>query len=155
MPNVLLSTCFGMYMSTKNYRQSFKSSHVSKNILLVFVVILFLTDPPILLSHESPVSVNSFITRSDTSHVIYQNPRIYNVDYTFELCPGKASIDRSKDLKLWIPVPREWDSQKAVKIISVEPEPLATYEDPEHGNKIYYWDFGKVPVKESYEVNIK
>ena len=142
-------------MNTKNYNQSFESSHVSKNILLFFVIVLFLSDLPILFSQDRPVSVNSYITRLDTSHVIYRNPRVYNVDYTFELCPGKDSIDRSKDLKLWIPVPREWDSQKAVKIISVEPEPYATYVDPEYGNTILFWDFGKVPVKESYEVNIK
>jgi transglutaminase-like putative cysteine protease len=144
-----------LIMITRNYRQSFISSHASKNILLIFVVILFLTDLPILLSQESQVSVNSFITRTDTSHVIYRNPRVYNVDYTFELCPEKDSIDRSKDLKLWIPVPREWDSQKAVKIISVEPEPHATYEDPEHGNKIYYWDFEKLPAKDTYKVKIR
>jgi len=86
--------------------------------------------------------------------VIYRNPRVYNVDYRFELCPDQDSIDPSKDLKLWIPVPREWDSQKAVNIISVEPEPHARYTDPEHGNKILFWDFGKEPTKDMYVVNI-
>jgi transglutaminase-like putative cysteine protease len=142
-------------MSTKNYRQSFESSHVSKNILLVFIVVLILLDFPILLSRESQVSVNTNIDRLDSSHIIYRNPRVYNVDYTFELCPDKDSIDRSKDLKLWIPVPREWDSQKAVKIVSVNPPPHAEYEDPEHGNRMLFWDFGKEPEKPSYRVDIK
>src|SRR4030042_2115068 len=142
-------------MITKNYSNSFESSHVSKNILLVFTVVLFLLDFPILLSQESQVSVNPNINRLDTSHIIYRNPRVYNVDYTFELCPEKDSIDRSKDLKLWIPVPREWDSQKAVKIISVEPEPHGTYTDPEYGNNILFWDFGKVQIKDIYVVKIK
>lgn len=95
-------------------------------------------------------------TADDTQGgTIYRNPRAYNVEYTFELCPDRDSIDPSKDLKLWIPVPREWDSQKEVKIISVDPEPHAAYTDPEYGNNILFWDFGKVPVKDIYVVKIK
>jgi len=89
------------------------------------------------------------------SGVIYRNPRVYNVDYSFELFPDPNKIDRTKDLKLWIPIPREWDSQKAVKIISVQPSPHAEYEDPEHGNRMLFWDFGKQPERPSYKVDIK
>ena len=91
----------------------------------------------------------------DQAGVIYRNPRVYNVNYSFELVPDPAKIDRSKDLKLWIPIPREWDSQKAVKIISVQPPPHAEYEDPEHGNRMLFWDFGNEPEKPSYKVDIK
>jgi len=91
----------------------------------------------------------------DQAGVIYRNPRVYNVDYSFELVPDPAKIDRAKDLKLWVPVPREWDSQKAVKIMSVQPPPHAEYEDPEHGNRMLYWDFGKDSEKPSYQVDIK
>jgi len=86
--------------------------------------------------------------------IIYRNPRVYNVDYSFELVPDPNKIDRAKDLKLWLPIPREWDSQKAVKIISVEPEPHAEYTDPEHSNRMFFWDFGKTPEKPSYEVHL-
>jgi hypothetical protein len=89
------------------------------------------------------------------SGVIYRNTRVYNVDYSFELVPDPNKIDRTKDLKLWIPIPQEWDSQKAVKIISVQPPPHAEYEDPEHGNRMLFWDFGKGPEKPSYKVDIK
>ncbi len=94
-------------------------------------------------------------SNSAVAGVIYRNPRVYNVDYSFELVPDPNKIDRAKDLKLWIPIPREWDSQKAVKIISVQPPPHAKYEDPEHGNRMLFWDFGKEPEKPSYEVNLK
>ena len=87
--------------------------------------------------------------------IIYRNPRVYNVDFSFELFPDPAKIDRNKDLKLWVPVPREWDSQKAVKIISVQPPPHAEYEDPEHGNRMLFWDFGNESEKPSYRVDIK
>lgn len=90
-----------------------------------------------------------------TAEIIHRNPRPYNVDYTFELCPDPNVVDRSKDLKLWIPVPREWASQKAVKIVSAEPKPHAEYTDPEHGNRMFFWDFGKTPEKPSYEVRLR
>ena len=87
--------------------------------------------------------------------IVYRNPRVYNVDYSFEMSPDPNTIDRAKDLKVWIPIPREWDSQKAVKIISVQPEPHAKYIDPEYGNPMLFWDFGKEPEKPSYKANIK
>ena len=90
-----------------------------------------------------------------TSGIVYRNPRVYNVDYSFELVPDPNRIDRAKYLKLWIPIPREWDSQKAVKIISVKPELHAEYTDPEHGNQMLFWDFGKGPERPSYKVDIK
>ena len=87
--------------------------------------------------------------------IVYRNPRVYNVDYSFEMVPDPNNIDRAKDLKLWIPIPREWDSQKAVKIISVQPEPHARYVDPEYGNPMLFWDFGKEPEQPCYKVDIK
>ena len=89
------------------------------------------------------------------SGIVYRNPCVYNVDYSFEMAPDPNSIDRAKDLKVWIPIPREWDSQKAVKIISVQPEPHARYVDPEYGNPMLFWDFGREPEKPSYKVDIK
>jgi len=121
-------------------------------ISICFILIFSISDS---LSQETRFSDESGPDKSQPSKIIYRNPRVYNVDYTFELCPDKDSIDPSKDLKLWIPVPREWDSQKAVEIISVEPEPHATYVDPEHGNKILFWDFGKESAKDMYVVKIK
>jgi len=92
---------------------------------------------------------------SAESGVDYRHPRVYNVEYSFELHPDPTKIDRSKDLKLWIPIPREWDSQKAVKIISIEPEPHARYVDPEHGIPMVFWDFGKLPEEPTYVATIK
>ncbi len=89
------------------------------------------------------------------SGIVYRNPRVYNVDYSFEMFPEPNKIDRSRDLKFWLPIPREWESQKAVKIISVEPEPHAEYDDPDYGNPMLFWDFGKEPEQPSYKVDIK
>ena len=142
-------------MITKICIQSFESSRVFRNLYIVFAVALFLLNIPILLSQENPISVFSYITELDSSHVIYQNPRVYNVEMSFKIIPDSAKIDRDQDLKVWIPIPREWDSQKNVQIISIQPEPHSQFTDPEYGNKIFYWDFGKYPEKPSYQVNLQ
>jgi transglutaminase-like putative cysteine protease len=90
-----------------------------------------------------------------TADITYWNPRPYNVTYIFELEPDPNKIDRAKDLKLWLPVPREWDSQKSVQILSIDPPPDGTYEDPEFGNRMAFWDFGKGPEKAVYTATIK
>ena len=67
-------------MITKICNQSFESSRVFKNICLVFVGALFLLDPPILLSQESPVSLKdklykqtriAFASKRDGNFEIY------------------------------------------------------------------------------------
>jgi hypothetical protein len=85
----------------------------------------------------------------------YVNPRVFNVDFTFELRPEPGTFDKEKDLKLWLPVPREWDSQRAVKILAVEPPPHAEYTDPEFGNRMFFWDFAEEPEQPVYSVNLR
>lgn len=99
--------------------------------------------------------VYAFSAGPAIAEMFFRNPRVYNVDYSFELTPDPAKIDRSKDLRVWLPLPREWDSQKAVRIVSIEPEPDAIYEEPEYGNRLAYWDFGKGPEKSTYEASVK
>jgi len=132
-----------------------KVSRIQYAIKLVIVVTILIFHASYVLSKENKLSGDSTLSKIPSSKVIYRNPRVYNVNYSFELVPDPAKVDRAKDLKLWIPIPREWDSQKGVKILATEPAPHATYEDPEHGNKILFWDFGNGQVKEYYEVNIK
>lgn len=136
------------------YDQDIESSRIVRMLCRVFFVVA-VTLCPISLSPEISVSDRSTITRSDSSQIIYRNPRIYNLEISFEMVPDPAKIDRNRDLKVWIPIPREWDSQKNVQIISVQPEPHGRYTDPEYGNKIYYWDFGKYPERPSYRVDIR
>jgi transglutaminase-like putative cysteine protease len=135
--------------------KSFESSRILKKISSFLFLTLFLLDFPILLSQDITIFVSSDITIFDSSHVIYRNPRVYNVQISFEIFPDSAKINRDQDLKVWIPIPREWDSQKNVQIVSIQPEPYSQHIDPEYGNKIFYWDFGKYPVKPSYQVNIQ
>ena len=89
------------------------------------------------------------------SGIVYKDPHVYNVEYSFEMSPDPNKIDRSKDLKVWLPIPREWESQKAIRIISVQPEPHARFVDPEYGNPLLFWDFGKMPEQTTYKADIK
>jgi len=102
-------------------------------------------------------AANDQADKSCSKHegLIYRNPRVYNIEYSIEMFPDPNKIDRDKDLKLWVPIPREWGSQKAVKIISIEPEAHAKYVDPEYGNPMLVWDFGKDPERPSYKVRVK
>ncbi|MEJ2703606.1 MAG: transglutaminase domain-containing protein, partial [Sedimentisphaerales bacterium] len=125
-------------------KNEFKNHGFSK-IAVVFTTILCLW---IAAAHaQASAAVHAGVT--------YRNPRVYNIDYSIEMFPDPNEIDRSKDLKLCVPIPREWDSQKAVKIISIEPEPHAKYVDPEYGNPMLFWDFGKDPERPSYKVHVK
>ena len=87
--------------------------------------------------------------------ILYLRPKVFRVTYSFEFSPDPNKIDRTRDLKVWLPLPREWDSQKSVKIQSIEPEPQAIYEDPEFGNPMAFWDFGKEPEKDTYIATLK
>ena len=133
--------------------QDMESSRLIRMMGPVFFIVALILCP-ILLSPETSVSAHSAITRSGSSRIAYRNPRIYNLEISFEMAPDPAKIDRDRDLKVWIPIPREWDSQRNVQIISVQPEPHVQYTDPEYGNKIFFWDFGKSPEKPSYRVEI-
>ncbi|MEA1886212.1 MAG: transglutaminase domain-containing protein [Bacteroidota bacterium] len=122
---------------------------------LTLILLILLLRPLISVSQEISFSDDSGPDTSKSSKIIYENPRVYNVDISFEINPDPAKIDRDQDLKVWIPIPREWDSQKNVQIISVNPEPHSQFTDPEYGNKIFFWDFGKYPKKSSCRFDIK
>ena len=107
------------------------------------------------LSYCLLVLLVSGVGGSTVADVLYRNPSACNVEYRVELYPEPNEIDSSTDLKLWIPVPREWASQKAVQITSVEPEPHAEYTDPEHGNRMLFWDFGAESSRSCYDVTVR
>jgi transglutaminase-like putative cysteine protease len=125
---------------------------IMRRSLLISIVVVAVCNH--FVADKSPAKDQTIKAPSAPS-ITYRNPRVYNVDYSFELVPDPNNIDRAKGLKLWIPIPREWDSQRAVKIVSVEPEAHADYTDPEHGNRMLFWDLGKEAEKPSYRADIK
>jgi transglutaminase-like putative cysteine protease len=128
-----------------------QESNITQSLLISIIVIVgFAQGSGSQLSAEGKAD-NAQLS----SGLVYTNPRLYNVTCIFELEPDPTKIDRAKDLKLWLPLPREWDSQKSVQILSIDPPPDGTYEDPEFGNRMAFWDFGKGPEKTVYTASIK
>jgi hypothetical protein len=132
-----------------------EESRAQNAFRLVVFISMLIFNASISFSKDTKSSEYSSPDKMTSIEVIYRNPQVMNVEYSFELAPDPENIDRSKDLKLWIPIPREWESQKAIKIVSVEPPAHAEYQDPEHGNLMLFWDFGREPEKPSYKVHIK
>lgn len=54
-----------------------------------------------------------------------------------------------------MPIPREWDSQKAVQIESITPAPESISEDQDYGNKMAYFRPGVINAGESREFTIQ
>ena len=74
-------------------------SSILKLTLLALISLTFLSVNPLVLN-----SYSQSLSESNNLGIIYSNPRVYNVDYSFEMTPGPNNIDRSKDLKVWIPI---------------------------------------------------
>lgn len=107
-------------------------------IVLILFVTLLSSHPLNSFSQENRLFIDSSENRSANSAINYRNPLEYDLKYIFELYPDFKIIDKNRDLKLWIPMPREWDSQKNVRIVSINPQPDSIYTDPEYGNKFAF-----------------
>ncbi len=135
------------------YTFLFKWVYVRSFIKLLILIALMSYE---LQSYSQGTQLSSEIS-IDTSvkgEILYINPRVYNLQYIFELHPDSNMINPEKHLKVWIPVFGEWDEQNPVNLISVNPEPDGTFVDPEYGNSMLYWDFSKVAPMDSYVVVI-
>lgn len=124
-------------------------------IVLILFVTLLSSHPLNSFSQENRLFIDSSENRSANSAINYRNPLEYDLKYIFELYPDFKIIDKNRDLKLWIPMPREWDSQKNVRIVSINPQPDSIYTDPEYGNKFAFWDFGSYPEKPFYRIELR
>lgn len=126
-----------------------------KSFLRIFRTLLCVC----IIAIFSPLSYSQELTGtqkydSQEFDAFYKNPKVINVEYRFELNPGSLEINDSEDLKVWIPLPRDWDTQKVVEVSKIEPKCDKDYYDPEHGNRILFWDFNNHPTDTSYKITI-
>jgi transglutaminase-like putative cysteine protease len=42
--------------------------------------------------------------------------------------------------KVWMPLPRDWNTQRDITILSLEPEPTDVFVEPLNGNRIVFWE---------------
>lgn len=128
---------------------------IKPDLKLTVILLILLLCPLISVSQENESFVDPSEGKPANSAITYRNPVEYDLDYIFELYPDLNKIDKRNDLKLWIPLPREWDSQRNVSIVTINPEPDSIYTDPEHGNKFVFWDFSRYPEQPFYRTEVR
>ncbi|MFO7934123.1 MAG: hypothetical protein R6U78_08575 [Bacteroidales bacterium] len=114
---------------------------------IIISLVFFLSS----FSSYSQVNLNE---KSQEYPFFYKNPKVIDVEYKYKISLDSIEINRKEDLKVWIPVPRDWNTQKVIEVSKIEPQCDKDYFDPEHGNRILFWNFGKSPEAESYEITI-
>jgi hypothetical protein len=92
---------------------------IKPDLKLIGILLILIFYPLSSVSQENKLFFDPSENRPANSAITYRNPLEYDLEYIFELHPDLNKIDRNRDLKLWIPVPREWDSQKNVRIVSI------------------------------------
>jgi hypothetical protein len=93
----------------------------------MFIFARLFVCPTTTFSEENTTNTDSKEAQPPKSNISYSEPLEYDIEYIFELYPDLNNLDKSKHLKLWIPVPRDFASQKNVHILSVEPKPYSKY----------------------------
>jgi len=71
------------------------------------------------------------------------SPRNERAVFRFELKPPAARVPAATALHYWWSAPKEWATQRVVRIESVTPPAEDSFIDPQNGTLIYHWDFSK------------
>ena len=76
----------------------------------------------------------------------------FRIKYTVTILTMNSTMDR---LQAYLPVPREWDSQKEVRIEETSPNPTSINEDPDYSNKMAYFLLTNIPRDQSRNFSIQ
>lgn len=77
----------------------------------------------------------------------------FRIRYTATITNIDSVMDR---VVVYLPVPRDWDSQRSVQIESITPKPFAINEDPNYGDRMAYFLLANgIPRKQSREFTIE
>jgi transglutaminase-like putative cysteine protease len=82
----------------------------------------------------------------------FSNPQTFRIWFTVTIVNINSTMDR---LQVYLPVPREWASQRSVSIERIEPTPTTISTDPIYGNEIAYFLLNKVPKHSSWNFTIQ
>ncbi len=78
----------------------------------------------------------------------FVNPQKYSIEYTVSI---KNQGFSPTDIRLYLPVPSEWDAQKDLTITQISPEPKSNEADKKSGNVMAYWKLSGTPKKNASE----
>jgi len=82
----------------------------------------------------------------------FSNPQRFRIRSTVTIVNINSTMDR---LQVYLPVPREWASQRNVSIERIEPTPTMISTDPIYGNGIAYFLLNNVPKHSSWNFTIQ
>ena len=72
--------------------------------------------------------------------VQYVNPKVREAAFVFVV---DEEIRKEATARAWVPIPREWDNQREVKVRSITPAPTSRGAEPQHGFEYGFWQFDK------------
>jgi hypothetical protein len=82
----------------------------------------------------------------------FSNPQRFRIRFTVTIVNINSTMDR---LQVYLPVPREWASQRNVSIERIEPTPTMISTDPIYGNGIAYFLLNNVPKHSSWNFTVQ
>ncbi len=77
---------------------------------------------------------------ADDGQVQYVNPKADEAAFVFLV---NGEIPKEATAKAWVPIPREWENQRGVKIRSIKPTPTSKGTEPRHRFAYGFWQFAK------------
>jgi hypothetical protein len=105
------------------------------------------TNPPAVTATPVPATQAAPSATPATKEPLgYSDPQKYSVKYSVIINNTGFS---PTDIRLYLPLPAEWDAQKELKIAAIAPEPKSKAAEPVSGNSMLYWQLLKTPKKGS------
>lgn len=81
-------------------------------------------------------------TSAPKEPISYANSQKYSITYTV-IIQNKGFTPT--DIRLYLPLPSEWDAQKDLKINQISPEPKSQQAEEKSGNTMIYWQLNGFP----------
>lgn len=81
---------------------------------------------------------------SPKAPLTFENPKKYSITYTVTI--NNTAFSPS-DIRLYLPLPAEWESQRNLKIGEISPKPESQETEKSSGNSMLYWRLKGTPKK--------
>lgn len=83
------------------------------------------------------------------------SPRRIEATFSFQVLLDNQQPDVERDLKYWMFLPREWENQKNVELLAINPDPEKKKIFKSDNLLLAHWNFGKQEPSKQYTVQFK
>ena len=87
-------------------------------------------------------------TSAPREPISFVNPQAYSVEYKVTIRNDGFTLT---DIRLYLPMPGEWEAQRDFKITQVSPDPKSQGVEKNSGNAMIYWQLSGIPKKNTTE----